>query len=234
MVKVEHGSFIMGGRYLVLDDAKPHKVTITKGYWIGETEVTQKLFLAVMGDFQHHFGMSIKDYWSYVSQSGDYLPAFDLSYPETMEFIKKLNEVTGKAFRLPTEAEWEFAAIGGNKSMGYLFSGSDDPVDVSWFSSVKPAMSLHSVGGKRPNELGLYDMTGNVQEWCSDWYAPYGSEDQVDPAGPDSGTDKVYRGCEYQSVDYNDFLVFIRKHCPYDYLNAGWNCGGLRLVLPVD
>ena len=228
MIKVEHGSFKMGGYGTLQDDTTPHKVTITKGYWIGETEVTQKLFLAVMSDFQV-MGIPIEEYWrSYIY--GDYIPAYGLSYLASLEFINKLNEVTGKTFRLPTEAEWEFAARGGNKSMGYFFSGSNYFEDICWLGDGYPAY-LHSVGGKRPNELGLYDMSGNAIEWCSDWYAPYGSEDQVDPAGPVSGTERVCRGAEVQSVNRNDFLVIARNHRTPDALLS---FGGLRLVLPVE
>lgn len=228
MIKVEHGSFKMGGYGTLQDDTTPHKVTITKDYWIGETEVTQKLFFAVMSDFQV-MGIPIEEYWrSYIY--GDYIPAYGLSYLASLEFINKLNEVTGKTFRLPTEAEWEFAARGGNKSMGYFYSGSNYFKDICWLGDGHPAY-LHSVGGKRPNELGLYDMSGNAQEWCSDWYAPYGSEDQVDPVGPASGTEKVCRGAELQSVKHNDFLVIARNH---DAPDALLFYGGLRLVLPVE
>lgn len=229
MIKVERGSFTMGGAGTLSDDTTPHKVTITKDYWIGETEVTQKLFLALMGDMIVN-GLPITEYWPEYER-GDYFPVYGLTYLASMEFVKKLNQVTGKFFRLPTEAEWEFAARGGNKSMGYDFSGSDNVRDVSWLTSESPAF-LHSVGGRRPNELGLYDMSGNATEWCSDWYAPYGTEDQVDPAGPASGTEKVCRGPRFQSVDFEDFLVIARNHCPPD--NCPMGSGGLRLVLPVE
>ena len=118
-------------------------------------------------------------------QGGDY-PVENVSWNDCQEFIKKLNARTGMKFRLPTEAEWEYAARGGNRSKGHKYSGSDNLDEVGWYCD-NSDYHMHSVGRKKPNELGLYDMSGNVWEWCQDWYGDYSSEAQTNPAGPQSG-----------------------------------------------
>ena len=184
MVYVKGGTFTMGATAEQGSDAysgeKPtHSVTLLD-YYIGKYEVTQAQWRAVMG--------SNPSKWK-----GDNLPVDNVSWNDIQEFIKKLNAQTGKRFRLPTEAEWEYAARGGNKSEGYKYSGSDNIDDVAWYydnSSIK----THPVGQKTPNELGIYDMTGNVWEWCQDWYGDYSSEAQTNPTGPSSGSTRVLRG----------------------------------------
>ncbi len=188
MVRVEGGTFRMGATSEQEDDAdsdeKPvHSVTLSS-YYIGKTEVTQALWQAVMGSNPSAF------------QGAD-LPVECVSWNDCQEFIQKLNRLTGRNFRLPTEAEWEFACRGGNKSNGYKYSGSNDIDNVAWYDGYSGA---HPVGTKAPNELGIYDMSGNVWEWCSDWYADYTSYSQTDPTGPQSGSRRVYRGGSWSSI----------------------------------
>lgn len=180
MVAVEGGTFQMGsdhfygeGDYNIV-----HSVTLSD-YYIGQTEVTQALWKAVMGN-----NPSIN--------KGDNLPVENVVWDDCQEFIAKLNALTGEQFRLPTEAEWEYACRGGNKSMGCIYSGSDDIDQVAWyyFNSFK----TQPVATKWPNELGIFDMSGNVYEWCQDWYGEYSSSSQINPSGPINGTNRVNRG----------------------------------------
>ena len=186
MVPVEGGSFMMGATAEQQDPyayEKPaHQVTLSS-YYIGQTEVTQELWEAVMG--------SNPSNWK-----GDRLPVEQVSWNDCQEFITKLNQLTGETFRLPTEAEWEFAARGGNKSMHYQYSGSNTLDDVAWYAGNSDSKT-HAVASKQANELGIYDMSGNVWEWCQDYWGSYGSSAQTNPAGPASGTHRVLRGGGY-------------------------------------
>ena len=184
MVHVEGGTFIMGATGSLADEAESdekvlHEVTLSP-YSIGRYEVTQAAWESVMGDNPSHF-------------KGDNLPVESVTWKDCQKFIKALNDLTGMTFRLPTEAEWEYAARGGNKSKGYIYSGSDDPDDVAWHNANSGGCP-HPVGEKSPNELGLYDMSGNVYEWCQDWKGPYSSKPQTNPQGPLTGTNRVNRG----------------------------------------
>ena len=185
MVRVEGGTFRMGATSEqgsdVWDNEKPvHSVTLS-GYYIGKTEVTQALWKAVMGSNPSYF-------------EGDNLPVEQVSWYDCQEFIHKLNALTGQHFRLPTEAEWEFACRGGNNSRGYYkYSGSNYIDIVAWYDG-NSGKKTHSVATKSPNELGIYDMSGNVWEWCSDWFGNYSSGAQTNPAGPLSGSFRVCRG----------------------------------------
>ncbi|MBR5117268.1 MAG: SUMF1/EgtB/PvdO family nonheme iron enzyme [Muribaculaceae bacterium] len=185
MVNVEGGTFSMGNPDYQSDEdfyneGPVHQVTVSS-FSIGQTEVTQELWQAVMG-------------WNYSGHGGNLqYPAEYITWSICQEFIAKLNEMTGKNFRLPTEAEWEFAARGGNKSNGYQYAGSNDIDEIAWYTS-NSGGATHEVGTKAPNELGIYDMSGNVWEWCSDWYGEYSADAQVDPTGPESGAEKVMRG----------------------------------------
>ena len=184
MVRVEAGTFTMGATAEMknpYDYEKPtHRVTLTNDYYIGKYEVTQALWQTVMGNNPSKF-------------KGDNLPVEMVSWYYCQEFISKLNRITGKMFRLPTEAEWEYAARGGNKSRGYQYSGSNNLSDVAWYDD-NSGNKTHAVGTKQPNELGIYDMSGNVSEWCQDWYGEYNSSSQVNPTGANSGSYRVGRG----------------------------------------
>ena len=210
MVGVQGGTFTMGATAEQGSDAydweKPaHQVTLSS-FSIGQTEVTQALWVAVMGSNPSWFnGYGNSDYGSYHS-SYDYgtnlqRPVEWVSWDDCQEFITKLNQLTGKQFRLPTEAEWEYAARGGNRSKGYKYAGSNSVGDVAWYWDNIPSQSsgtsgygTQTVGTKQANELGLYDMSGNVLEWCQDWYGSYSSDAQNNPTGPSSGSYRVYRG----------------------------------------
>ena len=185
MIGVEGGTFTMGatseqGTSEPWDDEYPtHSVTLSN-FAIGETEVTQELWRAVMGSNPSYF-------------SGTNLPVENVSWNDCQTFIQKLNQLTGKKFRLPTEAEWEYAARGGKKSKGYKYAGSNTLSDVAWYSD-NSSSKTHPVKQKQANELGLYDMSGNVWEWCQDWYGRYSSSAQTNPTGPSSGSERMVRG----------------------------------------
>lgn len=216
MVCVEGGTFTMGATSEQGEDAydneKPtHQVTLSS-YYIGKTEVTQALWKAVMGNNPLNF-------------KGDNLPVECVTWDDCQTFIRKLNQMTGGNFRLPTEAEWEYAARGGNKSKGYKYSGSDKIGNVAWYFN-NSNLITHPVATKDPNELGIYDMSGNVWEWCSDWYGDYSSSSQTNPEGPSKGSNRVLRGGSW----YN-FALYCRVSNRYystpDYRD---NYFGLRLV----
>ena len=185
MVLVEGGTFMMGATSEQGSDAfgweKPaHSVTLDS-YYIGRYEMTQKLWEAVMGNNPSKF-------------KGENQPVENVSWTDCQTFINKINQITGKTFRIPTEAEWEFAARGGKKSKGYKYSGSNNVDEVAWYDGNRNINQEHEVGLKKPNELGIYDMSGNVEEWCYDWYAYYSSSAQTNPLGPMTGTKRVLRG----------------------------------------
>ena len=184
MVRVEAGTFKMGATAEMKNPwvlEKPtHKVTLTNDYYIGKYEVTQALWQAVMGSNPSYF-------------KGDNLPVEQVSWNDCQEFLSKLNRITGKTFRLPTEAEWEYAARGGKKSRGCQYSGSNNLSDVAWYWD-NSGSKTHAVGSKQSNELGIYDMSGNVWEWCQDWHGRYSKSSQTNPTGATSGSGRVSRG----------------------------------------
>ena len=216
MVPVEGGTFTMGATSEqgsdAEDDGKPaHQVTLSD-YYIGQTEVTQALWEAVMGSNPS-------------GHKGDNLPVELVLWDDCQEFIQKLNQLTGRQFRLPTEAEWEYAARGGRKSRGYKYAGGNDIGLVAWYDDNNSGNRTHTVATKQANELGVYDMSGNAWEWCSDWYDSYQSSSQSDPQGPSSGFGRVLRGGSYD-YDAGDCRVSRRG------FNAPGNRGsglGLRL-----
>ncbi|GBU21413.1 hypothetical protein R80B4_01302 [Fibrobacteres bacterium R8-0-B4] len=191
MVSVEGGTFTMGctseqGDECDDDERPAHSVTLSS-YYIGKYEVTQGLWKVVMGN-----GNNPSRY------EGDSLPVESVSWKDIVKkFIPKLNRLTGKTYRLLTEAEWEYAARGGNKSGGYKYSGSNNIDSVAWYGYFYDGTSdeaTNPVGTKSPNELGIYDMSGNVLELVNDWYDAYSSNAQTNPNGPDRGSNRVIRG----------------------------------------
>ena len=220
MVKVESGSFQMGatteqGSTAKSDEKPAHMVTL-KSYYIAETPVTQELWQSIMDKNPSH-------------TKGSSRPVESVSWDDCQQFIAELNRLSGKKFRLPTEAEWEFAARGGNLSKGYKYAGSADPDKVAWNSEIS-SMELPFVKTKDPNELGIYDMNGGVWEWCSDWYGYYQGKALVNPQGPYDGSYRVMRGGSYKCEEY-DCRISTRKYgMPYD-ANDDY---GLRLVLDAE
>ena len=194
-------------------DEKPaHSVTLSS-YYIGQTEVTQALWKEVMGKNPSRF-------------EGDTNPVECVSWDDCQTFIQKLNQRTGKTFRLPTEAEWEYAARGGKKSRGYKYSGSNDIGTVAWCAG-NSGRKTHAVGTKAPNELGLYDMSGNVWEWCSDWYGGYSAGAQTNPQGPSAGSGRVLRGGSWGRSAWSCRVSYRSGPDPDN--SSSFN--GLRLVL---
>ena len=217
MIKVEGGTFTMGATSEqgsdAYDDEKPtHNVTLSS-FYLCKYEVTQALWQAVMGENPSNL-------------KGDNLPVEQVSWDDCQTFITRLNNLTGKNFRLPTEAEWEYAARGGNRSRGYKYSGSNVLSDVAWYDD-NSGDKTHPVGSKSPNELGLYDMSGNVREWCSDWYGTYSSTAQTNPTGSSSGSLRVLRGGSWFSVARN--CRSSSRH--HDVPDGRFYLLGLRLAL---
>jgi formylglycine-generating enzyme required for sulfatase activity len=187
MVPVRGGTFTMGctpeqGSDCYDDEKPSHQVTVSD-FYIGKYEVTQKEWREVMGSDPPELAF----------KGCDACPVERVSWNDIQEFLSKLNAKTGKTYRLPTEAEWEYAARGGSQSRGYKYAGSNSLDEVAWYTD-NSGSKTHPVGQKKANELGLYDMSGNVWEWCWDWYGGYGEAAQSDPRGPSEGTDRVLRG----------------------------------------
>ena len=217
MITVPGGTFTMGATAEQEADAndieKPaHSVTLTT-FSIGQTEVTQALWIAVMGTNPSEV-------------LGNDLPVSQLSWSMSREFIQKLNEKTGLQFRFATEAEWEFAARGGNWSKGYKYSGGNDVDNVAWYSLSRGSHFAHNVATAYPNELGIYDMSGNLVEWCMDWYGAYGADSQTDPTGISAGDKHILRG-----GSWNDDAVNCRVSARTSAKDQQYQDIGLRLVL---
>lgn len=222
MVAVDGGTFRMGAteeqQKAGKDEYPVHTVTLSD-YYIAETEVTQQLWEAVMGYNPSHF-------------VGSYNPVEKVSYNDCMLFVARLNDLLadelpeGHRFRLPSEAQWEFAARGGNRSNGYQYSGDYSLGGIAWYKG-NSNFKTHAVKSKSPNELGIYDMSGNVYEWCSDWYGNYSSGSQTNPEGPLSGKDRVLRGgCWSYGAEYCRVTFRSNREPGYNGNNRG-----LRLAL---
>ena len=227
MKPVQGGSFYMGAQSTnssgqnydpnaYPDESPVHNVTLNT-FYMGEIEVTQELWQAVMGSNPSHF-------------SGANLPVEKVSWDMIVnEFLPALNALTGRNFRLPTEAEWEYAARGGNQSHGYKYAGSNTVDVVAWYRDNSNSQT-HAVATKLPNELGLYDMSGNVWEWCSDWYSSsyYGESPALNPQGPSSGSRRVQRGGSWLSYAGSCRVSTRDGNYPDNTLNIN----GFRLALP--
>lgn len=190
-VKVEGGRFLMGSpesEKFRRNDEMQHEVEVSD-FMIQSAPVSQSLYEAITGE-----NPSTDKTWKD-------MPVTNVNWEDTQSFIQRLNEITGGKFRLPTEAEWEYAARGGNRSQGFLYSGSNDIEEVAWYTG-NSGNRLHVVKEKQPNELGIYDMSGNILEWCSDFYAEYrlDAKGRVNPKGADNGVDRVLRGGSWNSL----------------------------------
>ena len=227
MIKVEGGTFTMGvtpeqGEDALGDRKLAHQVTLSN-YYIGQTQVTQELWKAVMGSNPSYYKSNPKN------------PVDNVSWDDIVnDFLPKLNKLTGKNFTLPTEAQWEFAARGGNKSKGYKYSGSNNIDEVAWYDEEFQTGTTHPVDRKSPNELGICDMSGNIREWCSDWFWPSYSaealtEVQTDPLGPETTVYRVLHGGSY----YNE-AFFCRVSSRFYSIPDGRYGGGFRLVLDLQ
>ena len=228
MIKVDGGTFTMGAtseQQNPDDDEKPTHQVILSSYYIGETEVTQALWKAVMGNTIRDQRDKANTLWP-MRGEGDNYPMYYVSWNECQDFISKLNGLTNRKFRLPTESEWEFAARGGSKSNHKQFSGSSNIDDVAWYDG-NSGDKTHQVKTKKANELGVYDMSGNVWEWCQDRYGSYSGIEQVNPIGSESSNYRVFRGGGWRGNARNcrssNRLNCSPNYCDYDI--------GFRLAL---
>ena len=217
-VFVQGGTFMMGcanGLDCNSDEIPVHSVTVGS-FNIGKYPVTQGQWKALMGSNPSRFS------------KGDNYPIEYISWNEAQEFIRRLNTVTGKRYRLPTEAEWEYAARGGEQSRVYKYSGSNNLNDVGWYNN--NSKITHPVGAKMPNELGIYDMSGNIWEWCSDWYGSYYALSELVPVGASSGNYRVNRGGSWSSAASNCRVNSRSGNCPNNrYRNVGFRVALCKL-----
>ncbi len=221
LILINGGTFTMGQtdpnvscKGCTADEQPPHKVTVSD-FYLCKYEVTLKEWKQIMGTNPSY------------DEECENCPVDGVSWQDVQLFIKKINEKSDIQFRIPTEAEWEFAARGGNKSNGYRFSGSNNASDVAWFG-LKKDQKTHQTGLKQPNELGLYDMSGNVWEWCSDFYGfdYFANSPEKDPSGPISGKDKILRGGSWYNQSF-DCRVTTRYRF---YPSFRTNANGFRLA----
>lgn len=224
MIYVEGGTFQMGatpeqGSDAMSDEKPVHSVTLD-GYYIAECEVTQEQWQKIMGTTIYQ--QRDKANYDNTYGAGPNYPMYYVSWHEAQKFCGILSEITGKTYMLPTEAQWEYAARGGNKSKGYKYSGSNYVEAVAWYDS-NSGRTTHPVKGKRANELGLYDMSGNVDEWCYDWKGAYSSSSQSNPTGASSGHNRVMRGGNWCHGAYNCRVSYRYFNSPTSrYGNVGF------------
>jgi len=223
--RIPPGQFLMGSPKDEQDresvEGPQHQVTVTRPFYMGIHEVTHAQWKAVTGKIRNYAGFDGTNYD---------VPMMTTSWDECREFIDQLNQLGLGVFRMPTEAEWEYAARAGTTTRFYW---GDDPDyseiwDYAWFDENSEG-EAHPVGEKKPNAWGLYDMAGNVWEWCEDWFAPYPAGEQIDPRGPTSGESKVFRGGEWFNPAQNCRSAYRGKFAPGNWLYFG----GLRLVLEI-
>jgi formylglycine-generating enzyme required for sulfatase activity len=216
-VPVPGGCFQMGDTFGDVSDrdkSPVHEVCVSD-FSIGKYEVTQGQWRRVMGSNPSHF-----------SNCGDDCPVEKVSWNDAQEFIARLNRQSGKTYRLPTEAEWEYACRSGGKKEKYC--GGDNADEVAWYEG-NSGGKTHRAGAKQPNGLGIYDMSGNVWEWVQDWYKRYESGRQQDPAGPSSGDNRVLRG-----GSWNNSAWIVRAALRFNYKpDSRYNNHGFRLASPA-
>jgi formylglycine-generating enzyme len=223
MILIKGGTFTMGCTSEQESDCyaneKPaHQVTIGD-FYLNKYEVTQKQWREVMGSDPPYLNF----------KGCDQCPVESVSWEDVQMFLSKLNAQTGKKYRLPTEAEWEYAARGGKLSRHYKYSGSNDVDEVAWYANDDLNLTIHPVGQKKANELGLYDMSGNVYEWCQDWDGPYSSNKQTNPKGADLGSFRIYRGGGWNN---RKGVKFCRvSYRSSDWSRLGYFNLGFRLAL---
>lgn len=224
MQRVEGGSFVMGATPDQHDPEtytdKPAHIVFLSPYYIATTEVTNRLWRAIMNERE------MLDLSGYPEH-----PVSFVSWYEAQEFIQRLDSITGMPFRLPTEAEWEFAARGGETSKHFRYAGSDEADTAGWLFPLAGQWT-HQVGSKQANELGLYDMTGNVSEWCQDRYGPYELSTRPNPCGSDTGSCRIVRGGSYDNCIANSHLSVRRWYPPET--SAGYIGFRIALTLPDD
>ena len=220
MMPVEGGTFQMGcvrkgvAKHSYEAELPVHDVSLN-GYYISSCEITQRLWVAIMGDNPSRW------------QTSDSLPVEQVSWNDVQIFIARLSQLTGYRFRLPTEAEWEYAARGGNRTNNYVFPGTDGDLGAyCWYGSNSGNVT-HPVGQKKPNELGLYDMGGNVAEWCCDWMEPYTATAAENPRGPKRGENRILRGGSINSPSWGCTVSDRSWYLP----DHSYGCYGFRLVL---
>lgn len=224
LIRVEGGSFMMGSTQEQYDpdihSDRPAHLVFLSPFYMAETEVTYQLWHAVMPEREtlHPRGFQTT-------------PISYVTWFDCKEFVRRLDSITSLPFRLPTEAEWEFAARGGNNTQYTRFAGSNEPDSVGWTNHCSGNWA-HPVARKQPNELGLYDMTGNVSEWCEDWFAPYQLGTPPNPCVQDSGTYKIARGGSYDNCLANSHLSFRQRHLPETSL--GFIGFRVAMTLPDD